>query len=123
MILYTILYNHPHALPGGQETGERDRAVRIPDLLRLPGHRERLDTDRGPQRGGLGLTADIRDQIPFHSFLPVGLFLFFVYGIGGLLLAYGSLTRKELFMEFVSERSGRHWSWTGGVLLMAILVV
>jgi hypothetical protein len=76
-----------------------------------------------PTGAGLGFTADIQDRIPFQSFLPVGLFLFFAYGIGGLLLAYGSLTRKELFLEFLSRRTGRHWSWTGGLLLMATLVV
>lgn len=75
-----------------------------------------------PSGAGMGFTPDLRDSIPFHSFLPVGLFLLVVYGLGGLLLAYGALTRRELFLGWLSERSGRHWSWTGGALLMLTLV-
>lgn len=76
-----------------------------------------------PTGAGMGFTSDLLDKMPFHSFLPVGLFLFFIYGIGGLLLAYGALTRRELFLEWLSSWSGRHWSWTGGVLMMFILVI
>ncbi|MBN1109743.1 MAG: hypothetical protein JXA45_03170 [Methanomassiliicoccales archaeon] len=76
-----------------------------------------------PSGESMGFTSELLENMPFNSFLPVGLFLFFVYGIGGLLLAYGSLTRKELFLEAISERSGLHWSWTGGVLMMLTLII
>ena len=76
-----------------------------------------------PSGAGMGFTSDLLDKMPFHSFLPVGLFLFIVYGIGGLFLAYGAFTRQELFLRWLSDRSGHHWSWTGGVLMMFTLVV
>jgi hypothetical protein len=76
-----------------------------------------------PTGGLLGFTADIRDKIPFQTFLPVGLFLFFVYGVGSLVLAYGAMTRKELFLEKISQAAGHHWSWFGGMLLTVVLVI
>ncbi len=76
-----------------------------------------------PSGAGMGFTSDIRDKIPFQSFLPVGLFLLTVFGMAPLLLAYGALTKRALIFERVSEVSGHHWSWTGGMLLVASLVV
>ncbi|QLH75239.1 MAG: hypothetical protein HPY73_07160 [Methanomassiliicoccales archaeon] len=75
-----------------------------------------------PSGGLLGFTEEYREKVPFNSFLPVGLFLFCIYGIGPLLLAYGAITRKEMAFEWASEMTGRHWSWTGGLSLMVILV-
>lgn len=76
-----------------------------------------------PSGAGMGFTSDIRDSIPFQSFLPVGLFLFTVFGLAPILLAYGALTKKELAFERLSEIGGHHWSWIGGMLLVATLVV
>lgn len=76
-----------------------------------------------PSGAGMGFTSDIREDIPFQSFLPVGLFLLSVFGLAPLLLAYGTMTKKELFLEKLSERSGHHWSWTGGLLLIGTLVI
>jgi hypothetical protein len=76
-----------------------------------------------PSGAGMGFTSDIRDQIPFQSFLPVGLFLFTVFGLVPLLLAYGAVTRKDLVFRKISEMSGHHWSWTGGALLVLTLVL
>lgn len=75
-----------------------------------------------PSGAGMGFTSDIRNEIPFQSFLPVGLFLFTVFGLVPLLLAYGALTRKELFFGKISVMSGHHWSWTGGMMLIGTLV-
>jgi hypothetical protein len=33
------------------------------------------------------------------------------------------MTRKEAFFEWVSKVGGYHWSWVGGMLLMAVLVI
>ncbi|OPY34252.1 MAG: hypothetical protein A4E32_00524 [Methanomassiliicoccales archaeon PtaU1.Bin124] len=71
----------------------------------------------------IGFTEDIRLKVPFQTFLPVGLFLLLVYGVGSFLLAYGTWTRKELFLEKVSQIGGRHWAWTGGLLLMGVLLL
>jgi hypothetical protein len=76
-----------------------------------------------PSGGSLGFPSDVRESIPFQSFLPVGLFLFFVYDIGPLVLAYGATTRKEAYFGWVSKVGGYHWSWVGGMLLMAVLVI
>lgn len=75
-----------------------------------------------PSGAGMGFTSDIRNEIPFQSFLPVGLFLFTVFGLVPLLLAYGALTRKELAFGKISTLSGYHWSWTGGMMLIGTLV-
>jgi hypothetical protein len=76
-----------------------------------------------PTGGGLGFTSDIVEKIPFHTFLPVGLFLFLIYGAGSIVLAYGALTRKEVIFGKISELGGYHWSWSGGVLITLILVI
>ncbi|MHC1680792.1 MAG: hypothetical protein AB9860_06050 [Methanomassiliicoccales archaeon] len=76
-----------------------------------------------PSGAGMGFTLDIRENIPFQSFLPVGLFLFGVFGLVPLLLAYGALTKKELAFGRISEMSGYHWSWTGGMILVLTLVI
>jgi hypothetical protein len=76
-----------------------------------------------PTGGGLGFDSNIVEKVPLHSFLLVGLFLFFIYGMGSLVLAYGALTRNESVFRKVSEVSGYHWSWTGGMLLTLVLVI
>lgn len=76
-----------------------------------------------PSGAGMGFTSDIREDIPFQSFLPVGLFLFTAFGLVPLLLAYGAVTMKDLVFGKVSEISGYHWSWTGAMLLVLALVL
>jgi hypothetical protein len=76
-----------------------------------------------PTGSGLGFTPDIVEKVPFHSFLSVGLFLFFVYGMGSVVLAYGAPTRKETIFRKISEMVGYHWSWVGGMILTLVLVV
>jgi hypothetical protein len=76
-----------------------------------------------PSGAGLGFTSDIREKIPFQSFFAVGLFLFVVYGLGSLLIAYGAWTRKELVFGGISKAFGHHWAWVGGMAQMAVLLV
>jgi len=76
-----------------------------------------------PSGASLGFTSEVLDKIPFHSFLPVGLFLFFVYGAVPMVLAYGAATRKELIFGKISQAGRHHWSWTGGMPLMVVLVI
>ena len=76
-----------------------------------------------PSGAGIGFTEDIRDKIPFHTFLPVGLFLFFVYGIGSLLLAYGSITRKQLIFGPISRMKRMFWAWTGAMAMVLVLLI
>lgn len=76
-----------------------------------------------PSGAGLGFASDIREKIPFQSFFAVGLFLFAVYGLGSLVIAYGAWTRKELFLGTISKAFGHHWAWVAGMAQMAVLVV
>jgi hypothetical protein len=76
-----------------------------------------------PSGAGLGFTSDIRENIPFQSFFLVGLFLFVVYGLGSLVIAYGAWSRKELAFGRISESLGHHWAWVGGMAQTAVLVV
>ncbi len=76
-----------------------------------------------PSGAGLGFASDIREKIPFQSFFGVGLFLFIVYGLGSLVLAYGAWTRKELVLGSISRAFGYHWAWVGGMAQMAVLVI
>jgi hypothetical protein len=70
----------------------------------------------------LGFTADYQDKIPFHTFVPVGVFLFLVYGVGSLLFMYGAWSRKELVFEPVSKWFGFHWSYAGAMGMIFVLV-
>jgi hypothetical protein len=76
-----------------------------------------------PSGASLGFTSGIINKIPFQNFLPVGLFLFFIYGVGSIMLAYGALTRKEIIFGRISRTAGYHWSWFGGMLMTAVLVI
>jgi hypothetical protein len=76
-----------------------------------------------PSGTSLGFTPEFQAKVPFQSFLPVGLFLFFVYGIGSMVLAYGALTRKESIFGGISRTAGQHWSWVGGMALTLVLVI
>lgn len=76
-----------------------------------------------PSGASLGFTSDIRDKVPFHSFLPVGLFLFLVYGLGSIIIAYGAITQREIIFGRISKAAGYHWSWIGGIVLTLVLVI
>jgi hypothetical protein len=76
-----------------------------------------------PDGSLLGFASDIREKIPFQSFFGVGLFLFTVYGLGSLLIAYGAWTRKELVFAPISKAFGYHWAWVAGLAQMAVLVI
>jgi hypothetical protein len=76
-----------------------------------------------PSGASLGFASDIREKVPFQSFLPVGLFLFLVYGVGSMVLAYGAWTRKESIFGSISRTVGYHWSWAGGMAMTLVLVI
>lgn len=75
-----------------------------------------------PSGALVGFPPSVAESIPFHNFFLVGLFLFVIYGLYPLFLAYGAWTRKDLFFMEISRAGGIHWSWQGGVALLAILV-
>jgi hypothetical protein len=75
-----------------------------------------------PSGSSIGFPSSVAEKIPFQNFFLVGLFLFAVYGLYPLFLAYGAWTKKELFFKEISKAGGVHWSWQGGAALVAILV-
>jgi hypothetical protein len=76
-----------------------------------------------PSGAGLGFGSEILEQIPFHSFLPVGLFLLIIYGLGSLFIAYGAWTRREGPLPGVSKKFRHHWAWVGGMAQIGVLVI
>jgi hypothetical protein len=74
-----------------------------------------------PSGALVGFPSSIAEDIPFQNFFLVGLFLFVIYGLYPLFLAYSGWTRKELFFKEISRAGGIHWSWQGGAALIAIL--
>lgn len=75
-----------------------------------------------PHGDWLGLPSEYLDRIPFHSFFPVGLWLFVIFGIIPLFLAYGLWTREEMFLGPVSQAGGIHWAWQGTWALLVVLL-
>ncbi len=71
----------------------------------------------------LGFPPTVTEKIPFGNFFLVGLFLFVIFGLYPLFLAYGTWTRKELFFKEISKAGGIHWAWQGAALLLFILVI
>jgi hypothetical protein len=76
-----------------------------------------------PSGALIGFPPSVAESIPFQNFFLVGLFLFVVYGLYVLFLAYGTWTRNELFLERLSKVGGIHWSWQGAAALLVILTV
>jgi hypothetical protein len=75
-----------------------------------------------PSGALVGFQPSMAEKIPFENFFLVGLFLFVIYGLYPLFLAYGAWTKKELFFKEISKAGGIHWSWQGGAALLAVLV-
>ncbi|MDW5562620.1 MAG: hypothetical protein SA339_05275 [Methanomassiliicoccus sp.] len=75
-----------------------------------------------PSGALIGFQHAMAEKIPSQSFFLVGLFLFFIYGLYPLFLAHGAWTRGELFFSEISKAGGIHWSWQGGIALVAILI-
>ncbi len=71
----------------------------------------------------LGFPPTVAEKIPFGNFFLVGLFLFTIFGLYPIFLAYGTWTRKELFFKEISKAGGIHWAWQGAALLLIILVI
>lgn len=61
---------------------------------------------------------------PVHDFLLPGLFLLVAYGIGGIVLIAGLLSRRSPGgLGRVDRALGSHWSWTGSIVFGAVLVL
>ncbi len=76
-----------------------------------------------PSGALIGFPSSVVEKIPFQNFFLVGLFLFVIFGLYPLLLAHGAWGKEELFFKEISRAGGIHWSWQGGMVLIASLVV
>jgi hypothetical protein len=76
-----------------------------------------------PSGALVGFPSSVAERIPFQNFFLVGLFLFVIYGLYPLILAYGAWTRKEMFFREIGRAGGIHWSWQGVAALLVILAV
>ena len=76
-----------------------------------------------PSGSLIGFPSSVAEKIPFQNFFLVGLFLFVIYGLYPLFVAYGAWTKKEIFFKEISKAGRIHWSWQGGAALIVILVV
>ena len=63
-----------------------------------------------PSGRSMGLPLSLLEDLPVHDFTLIGLWLFFVYGLIPLIVAYGLWTRKT-------------WSRMGAVILGMILII
>jgi hypothetical protein len=69
------------------------------------------------------LPLSLLKDLPVHDFALVGLWLFSVYGVVPLIIAYGMWTRKR--WSRADSQAGRthvHWAWMGVMMLGLILI-
>jgi hypothetical protein len=79
---------------------------------------------RDPSGAGLGAELSWLDRTPVGDFLLPGLFLLVVYGIGGGLLAIGTIrTFSPGPLGWLDRRLGRRWAWVGTIAVGVILVL
>lgn len=76
-----------------------------------------------PSGALLDLPSEYLDRMPFHNFFLVGLFLFVIFGIMPLTIAFGLWTREQLWMGEISKAGGIHWAWQGAAALLGVLVI
>jgi hypothetical protein len=75
---------------------------------------------------GAGLQAKLSwlERTPVDDFLLPGLFLFGVYGVGGLLLIVGLIRRGSPGpLRRLDGWIGFHWSWAGAIVFGGVLVL
>lgn len=74
--------------------------------------------------GDLLAMGDLLPQLPVSNFTLPGLFLLLVMGLIPLVLAYGLLVRRSWGgVARLLTVHGRHWAWTGTLLLVLVLAV
>jgi len=77
-----------------------------------------------PSGQSVGLPLSLLEDLPVHDFALVGLWLFSVYGVIPLIVAYGLWTRKKWsWTDSLTGRIHMHWAWMGAVILGLILII
>lgn len=77
-----------------------------------------------PSGRSIGLPLSLLKNLPLGDFALVGLWLFFVYGVVPLVIAYGLWSRKRWsWTDSLTRRVHVHWAWMGTVILSLILII
>ena len=72
----------------------------------------------------IGLPLNLIENTPLSDFTLVGLWLFVVYGIFPLFLAFGMFSgRNWKWAGILSRWSNKHWTWVGVILMGVVLIV
>jgi hypothetical protein len=74
---------------------------------------------------GEAMRADLAwlEGTPVGDFLLPGLFLFFVYGVFGVILIAGLWTKRSFGpLKALDRRTGHHWAWWGTIAIGVVLV-
>jgi hypothetical protein len=78
---------------------------------------------RDPTGGSIQADLAWLQGTPVEDFLLPGLFLFFVYGVFGVIVIAGLWTRRSPGpLRSIDHRTGHHWSWWGAIAIGTILV-
>lgn len=77
-----------------------------------------------PSGQSVGLPLSLLEDLPVHDFALVGLWLFSVYGVVPLIVAYGLWTRERWsWTDPLTGWTHVHWAWMGAVMLGLILII
>lgn len=119
---------HPPEDRAASRRARRPRAlwvlVLLLGLLGVGGLDGGLSFVTDPTGASLGAKLSWLVHTPVSDFLLPGLFLLTVYGVGGLILAAGLITRGSPGPLRVLDRAwGHHWSWVGTIVLGGTLVL
>jgi hypothetical protein len=69
-------------------------------------------------QGNEYLPQDMLDRLPVNTFILPGMILSVIFGLGSLFVAWGMVRRAKVgWLAGVERMTGRHWSWTGLLLL------
>lgn len=74
--------------------------------------------------GAMQLPLDWLKGSPFANYFIPGLFLFVVFGVGGLIVLYALWGRPDVpVLSGLSRLTHRHWAWTATLMLGLTLVL
>lgn len=77
-----------------------------------------------PNGAPMGMPVSVLEYTPFQNFFLPGLWLIFIWGVGGLVALIGLWLRPEwLNFSILKRLTHEHWGWTLSVILGLALLV